>query len=897
MAFPNDFHATTFPDKVDLRQYLWPVENVGATFASTAAAAAAALECNCGRMGEKATNLSTLFIHYNARRLSGDQDKDAGTSMAKVMEAIRTYGACTEATWPFDPAKVTTSPPPQAYEEAKKFAAVRSLHPADVMQAVSATFPVPLLTRIPRRCIDEAGRTGVMPALTDEERQKIKEHPGFALVVVGYDQTDKTFLVRNSWGEKWGEGGHCRIPFDLFLSLVPKGSGYAWAIDKAEAQKPGEAVAVRSVAVATVPDNVVASTAGGDADFPDKVDLRPYLWPVEDIGSTRAGAAVAVAAALECNCKRMGQPPTNLSSLFIHYNARLLGGRQDRDIGTGIFPVMEAIRTYGACTEATWPFDPAKVNTKPPAHAYEEAKKFAAVRFGHPYNVIQALSETYPVPFLVPIPQRCVETANRTGVMPALTDVERHNLADQPEWPMVVVGYDRTERMFLVRACYGEEFGDRGHCRIPFDVFYSLVPDGSSDAFVIDKAAAPMPGEAVIAVAPVDSAAMTGDIFTGVLGTAAAPAVVVAGEAAALPTAPAADVSAAAVPDKIDMRAYLWPVEALGTIPAAAAAAAVVALEYHSNRIGEPATNLSTLFVHYNARRLSGEQNTPGGTTMDAVMQAIATYGACREETWPLDAAKQTEKPPARAYEEAKKFAGIRYRHPQDSLEALSLYYPTPFVARIPKRCLSEAHRTGTLPALTAEERREPSAHPVHAMVLVGYDKTARTFLARNCWGDTWGQKGYCHIPFDVMNVLAPADSLSRWIIAAPDAPVGVDAVHAAAPAVGPAPVPPVVPAAARPPAAQVAVAAASAPAAAQSETLASMAARMRDEIRQSLTRDIADATRQVRDRMAPPQAPAPRQGVGVDACAACHGTGLCQECGGGGCASCDLNGRCQVCQ
>ena len=56
-------------------------------------------------MGEKATNLSTLFIHYNARRLSGDQDKDTGTSMAKVMEAIRTYGACTEAAWPFDAAK------------------------------------------------------------------------------------------------------------------------------------------------------------------------------------------------------------------------------------------------------------------------------------------------------------------------------------------------------------------------------------------------------------------------------------------------------------------------------------------------------------------------------------------------------------------------------------------------------------------------------------------------------------------------------------------------------------------------------------------------------------------------------------------------------------------------
>jgi hypothetical protein len=337
---------------------------------------------------------------------------------------------------------------------------------------------------------------------------------------------------------------------------------------------------------------------------------------------------------------------------------------------------------------------------------------------------------------------------------------------------------------------------------------------------------------------------------------------------------PSSDVHTATIPDKIDMREYLWPVEALGAAPVAAAAAAVVALEYHCNRIGEPATNLSTLFIHYNARRLSGEQHTRGGTTMDAVMQAIATYGACREETWPFDAAKLTEKPPAKAYDEAKVFAGIRFQHPQDSLEALSLYYPTPFVARIPKRCLSEAERTGKLPALTAEEQREPGAHPVHAMVLVGYDKTAQTFLARNCWGDRWGEKGYCHIPFDVLNILAPPASLSRWIIAKPDTPLGASAVRAAQ---SPAVAPPL---------------AAAAAAAAPPDTLASMTARMRDEIRQSITRDLADATRQIRDRVTPP-----RQGVGVSACAACHGTGTCRECGGAGCASCARTGRCQSCQ
>lgn len=33
-----------------------------------------------------------------------------------------------------------------------------------------------------------------------------------------------------------------------------------------------------------------------------------------------------------------------------------------------------------------------------------------------------------------------------------------------------------------------------------------------------------------------------------------------------------------------------------------------------------------------------------------------------------------------------------------------------------------------------------------HAMTVVGYDSNG--FLIRNCWGDTWGNKGYCIYPF-----------------------------------------------------------------------------------------------------------------------------------------------------
>ena len=511
MAPPGDSRTTAFPDVVDLRQSLWPVENCG-NMVSPAAAAATALEYHCYRMGEPATNLSTLFIDYNARRVSGNQDKRVGTKMEWVMEGIRTYGACRETTWPFDPEKATTSPPAQAYEEAKKFAGVRTANPTNVVEALALTYPVPFITWVPTRLLDEAGRTGVMPPMTDTERQRFTDHPGHSMVLVGYDQATKTYLVRNCYGEQWGDRGYCRIPFDVFGSLMVSGRSTTWFIGKAEVVKT-DGVATGAPQAAAAVSGLVA-TAGGAAEVattavrespirptrmapptdirttavPDKIDLREYLWPVENIGNTFASCAAAAATALEYHSNRIGEPPTNLSRLFIHYNARRLSGDQDKDTGTTMDAAMKAIAEHGACPEATWPFDPAQLTKAPPAQAYQEAKKFAGVRCLHPTDFVEAVGLTYPVPFIARIPSRCLNEAGRTQVLPPLTAEEQQHIKEHPGYALVIVGYDKADKTYLVRNCWGDRWGDRGHCRIPFDLFHSLVPPGSNNAWFVAKA-------------------------------------------------------------------------------------------------------------------------------------------------------------------------------------------------------------------------------------------------------------------------------------------------------------------------------------------------------------------------------------------------------------------------
>ncbi|CAF1006985.1 unnamed protein product, partial [Didymodactylos carnosus] len=58
-----------------------------------------------------------------------------------------------------------------------------------------------------------------------------------ALLAVGYSDTSQAFIVRNSWGENWGDHGYCYIPYDYMTN-----SNYcfdAWTIRKLDSNDFG----------------------------------------------------------------------------------------------------------------------------------------------------------------------------------------------------------------------------------------------------------------------------------------------------------------------------------------------------------------------------------------------------------------------------------------------------------------------------------------------------------------------------------------------------------------------------------------------------------------------------------------------------------------------------------
>jgi len=55
-------------------------------------------------------------------------------------------------------------------------------------------------------------RTGIMP-YPDTKKEKLLG--GHAVLLVGYNKNDNTFIARNSWGTNWGDRGYFYMPFQV----------------------------------------------------------------------------------------------------------------------------------------------------------------------------------------------------------------------------------------------------------------------------------------------------------------------------------------------------------------------------------------------------------------------------------------------------------------------------------------------------------------------------------------------------------------------------------------------------------------------------------------------------------------------------------------------------------
>ncbi len=228
--------AKKLPAKVDLRQYMTAVENQGAASSCTANAVAGAYEYLAKRHTGNDYDVSRLFIYYNARALKEEENiQDSGSYISLAIEGLKQYGACAEATWDYILENVNEAPAEQAYEEAANFVVEdMEVVPVDLnawKACLADGYPI-IFGMLLFGSFDKQRKKGVVPMPTPKETQR-GQHGAHAMLGVGYSDKDRVFIVRNSWGEEWGDKGYCYVPYDYIVN--PKYNlGDCWRIRQLE---------------------------------------------------------------------------------------------------------------------------------------------------------------------------------------------------------------------------------------------------------------------------------------------------------------------------------------------------------------------------------------------------------------------------------------------------------------------------------------------------------------------------------------------------------------------------------------------------------------------------------------------------------------------------------------
>jgi len=229
------------PPKVDLRPHMTGIENQDQTNSCVANAVAGAYEYLVKKHTDRDYDVSRMFIYYNARGLGGI-DGDNGSVIADAIEGLRQHGACAEETWPFDLSEVNSAPSQDAYEEAAQFVVDdMQLVPMQLdawKSALAEGYPIVFGISL-YESFDKQRKRGVVPLPTPNEVSRAS-HGGHAMLCVGYSDPDKVFIVRNSWGEDWGDSGYCYIPY-AYLINDKFNDGDSWIIRQLENIDFGEA--------------------------------------------------------------------------------------------------------------------------------------------------------------------------------------------------------------------------------------------------------------------------------------------------------------------------------------------------------------------------------------------------------------------------------------------------------------------------------------------------------------------------------------------------------------------------------------------------------------------------------------------------------------------------------
>jgi C1A family cysteine protease len=214
------------PPAVDLRSQCPPVYDQEQIGSCTANAIGAAFEFEITKQGLPDFMPSRLFIYYNERAMEGTTGTDSGAQIRDGVKSVATLGVCPETEWPYDGTPANSDgtfpandpagekPTDPCYKDALSNRATtysRVIQNLDQMRGcLAAGYPFVFgFTVYSSFEGQDVAKTGVVSMPTPDEQVV----GGHAVLAVGYDDASQAFIVRNSWGTGWGQGGYFTMPY------------------------------------------------------------------------------------------------------------------------------------------------------------------------------------------------------------------------------------------------------------------------------------------------------------------------------------------------------------------------------------------------------------------------------------------------------------------------------------------------------------------------------------------------------------------------------------------------------------------------------------------------------------------------------------------------------------
>src|SRR5579885_56831 len=221
---PPAFDAVQPAEAVDLRKYCTPVGDQGQTSRCSAFAWTHATELVANLKTGSTAKLSPTYAMLQFQRMQGDARDyryaytggDGTVSGTGPGQVLAEHGTCRQELWP-DQSEVPTTAERVLLSDAAQHLRDGKPHPISIdatRKVLSAGCPVHVAINTGPNFSD-VGRDGIFNAAEAPSGR----HGRHAMLIVGY--TGNFFIVKNSWGEDWGDKGYCYIPKNVLAASEP----------------------------------------------------------------------------------------------------------------------------------------------------------------------------------------------------------------------------------------------------------------------------------------------------------------------------------------------------------------------------------------------------------------------------------------------------------------------------------------------------------------------------------------------------------------------------------------------------------------------------------------------------------------------------------------------------